>query len=110
MTVALQSNLKCNNLVGIIALYLVVYTGMMDTSQTTPPANIMSQSHQQPLEATQSRNIPEPPALHLPMSPTYPRKPANHIPGMVNPLICDDSHGDFGSNNMVRPNSKYTIT
>ena len=47
-------------------------------------------------------NIPEPP----PLPTTYSRKPANHIPGMVNPLICDDSQGDFGANPVVRPNSR----
>lgn len=55
--------------------------------------------------------VPQPPPSYSPappsmMSPPSSRKPANHIPGMVNPLICDDTQGDFGANPLVRPNSE----
>lgn len=57
-------------------------------------------------QPTQSSYIPEPPPM---LSPDSMKKTANHIPGMVNPLICDDSQGDFGANTLVRPDSKYIL-
>lgn len=77
-------------------------------AQTSPGTANMSQSYEQPNHyslAAQTRPIPEAPPLPATVSPPS-RKPASHIPGMVNPLICDDTGGDFGANNVVRANSE----
>ncbi|XP_067945021.1 synaptopodin-2-like isoform X2 [Watersipora subatra] len=77
----------------------------MTATEQKPPAT-MSRSFEQPNHVINHSpafsTVPEPP----PPPALSPRRPANHIPGMVNPLICDDSQGDFGTNNLVRPDKK----
>ena len=94
-------------------------------SQSFEPQQLQSFQGQEPpsfqpqqTQSFQSQQLVSPQPSYAPQSPAQsevteadsiqvsPRR-KGHIPGMLNPLICDDSQGDFGANPIVQPDSKY---
>ena len=88
-----------------------VFIGMNPSPQfpvAYPPSAVNQEKGSVVNPAMFSPKPTAPQPMIQPPAVASPPRTANHIPGMVNPLICDDSQGDFGANPPIRPDSKYT--
>lgn len=82
------------------------YRSDAQASNFSPKPQQQQQYHQPHYQQQPHHQVPQAPPLPSDTSMS-PRRLEGHVPGMINPLICDDSQGDFGANPLVRPDSKY---